>query len=133
MLACNPAATPIEVGKDLCKNSGLVADFVWEGVVDAPYRSAMGSLLYLCSWTRPDLAAVVNSLCRYSQNPATQHWEGVKRVLRYIRGTLTHGLLYQSGEELPVWGYSDSSHGNDEATRKGKGGYVFISGGAAIN
>ena len=87
MLACNPAATPLEVGKDFCKDRGPVADFVWEGVADVPYRSAMGSLLYLCSGTRPDLAAAVNSLCRYSQNPAAQHWEGVKRVLRYIKGT----------------------------------------------
>ena len=54
-------------------------------------------------------------------------------MLRYIRGTLTHGLLYQNGGDLPVWGYSDSSHGNDEATRKGRGGYVFISDGAAIS
>ena len=54
-------------------------------------------------------------------------------MLRYIRGTLNHGLLYQSGGKLPLLGYSDSSHGNDEATRKGRGGYVFNSGGAAIS
>ena len=54
-------------------------------------------------------------------------------MLRCNRGTESHQLLYQCGGELPVWGYSDNSHGNDEATRKGRDGYVFISGRAAIS
>ena len=48
-----------------------------------PYRSAIGSLLYLATCTRPDLAAAVSELSKFSQNPGLAHWEGVKRVLRY--------------------------------------------------
>ena len=131
MDACNPAAIPLELGQVFTQGSQELPDQVGallqEGALAAiPYKSAMGSLLYLTSGTRPDLAAAVNTLCRYSQNPTLEHWEGVKRVLRYLKGTQGLGLMYKKGEGLDVWGYSDASHANDAATRKGRSGYVFI-------
>ena len=93
----------------------------------------MGSLLYLTSGTRRDLAAVVNTLCRYRGRPGEQHWEGVKRVLRYLKGTVNLGLMYEKAGDLPVHGYSDASHGDDVDTIKGKAGYVFLSARAAVS
>lgn len=65
---------------------------------DIPYQSLVGSLMYLAVCTRPDLAAV-SLLNWYSQNPM-EHWEVAKRVLRYIKGTVSEGLAYNLGEEV---------------------------------
>ena len=101
-----------------------------EGV---PYRSAIGSLMYLATCTRPDLAAAISELSKFSQNPRVVHWEGVKRVMRYLKGTVGEGLMYKRGAQVEVWGYSDSGHAGDVETSRGRSGYVFLSAGAAIN
>ena len=98
-----------------------------------PYRSLVGSLMYLAVCTRPDLAMAVSSLSRYSQNPRMEHWDAAKRVLRYIKGTVGEGLAYSPGEDVAVWGYSDASYGSDNETKRGRSGFVFMSGGAAVS
>ena len=57
----------------------------------------------------------------------------MKRVLRYLKGTVDLGLMYKKGSDFPVMGYSDVSHGDDVDTRKGRTGYVFLSEGAAVS
>ena len=89
-------------------------------MVDIPYRSAIGSLMYLATCTRPDLAAAVSELSKYSRNPEISHWEGVKRVLRYVSGTVGDGLLYKRCAQVEVWGYSDAGHAGDKETSRGK-------------
>ena len=86
---------------------------------NVPYRSAIGSLMYLATCTRPDLAECVSELSKFSQNPGAVHWEGVKRVLRYLSGTLGEGLLYKRGAQVVVWGYSDSGHATCPDTSRG--------------
>ena len=102
-------------------------------MANIPYRSAIGSLMYLSTYTRPDIFAAVSELSKFSQNPGVAHWKGVKRVLRYVSGTVGGGLLYKRGAQIGVWGYSDSSHAGDRGTSKGRSGYVFLSAGAAIS
>ena len=75
----------------------------------------------------------VSSLSRYSQNPRMEHWEAAKRVLRYLKGTVGEGIAYSPGEEIAVWGYSDASDGSDNKTKRGRSGFVFMSGGAAVS
>ena len=77
---------------------------------NVPYRLAIGSLMYLATCTRPDLAECVSELSKFSQNLGAVHWEGMKRVLHYLSGTLGAGLLYKRGAQVVVWGYSDSGH-----------------------
>lgn len=60
------------------------------------YRSIVGILQYLCI-TRPDLAFCVNKLSQFMNSPSDTHWKAVKRVLRYLVGTLDHGLLLTDG------------------------------------
>ena len=50
------------------------------------YPSAVGSLLYLSSRTRPDVAFAVNNVARFCSEPTTQHWNAVKRIFWYLRG-----------------------------------------------
>ncbi|KAG6623897.1 Integrase catalytic core protein [Phytophthora cinnamomi] len=69
-----------------------------------PYRELVGSLMYLTTCTRPDLAFSVGQLSRYVQNPTQQHIGAAKRVLRYLVGTKTQGIVYtrnKSAEQKP--------------------------------
>jgi hypothetical protein len=59
-----------------------------------PYLSAIGALMYLTNNTRPDIAFTVNLLARYNVTPTMHQWNGVKDVLRYLRGTSDLGLFY---------------------------------------
>uniref|UniRef100_A0A803QFQ1 Reverse transcriptase Ty1/copia-type domain-containing protein n=1 Tax=Cannabis sativa TaxID=3483 RepID=A0A803QFQ1_CANSA len=70
------------------------------------YRSAIGALQYLCH-TRPDIAFAVNKLSQFLQAPTTSHWSAVKKVLRYLKGTIHHGLHIGFSDHLGLVGYSD--------------------------
>ena len=52
------------------------------------YQSAVGSLMYLTVCTRPDIAYAENYLARFNSNPQKMHWTALKRVLRYLKGTI---------------------------------------------
>jgi hypothetical protein len=59
-----------------------------------PYSSAIGSLMYAMLCTRPYIAHVVEVVSRYMNNTGKEHWEAVKCILRYLRGTSTHELCF---------------------------------------
>jgi len=65
-----------------------------------PYASVMGSLMYVMVCTRPDLAYAVSTVSRFMSNPGKQHWEAIKWVLKYLRGTTELGLVFQ---KLKTW------------------------------
>ena len=98
-----------------------------------PYRSMVGSLMYVALCTRPDQSMAVSAFSRYCQNPQPEHWEAGKRVLRYLKGSAGEGLSYSSGEDVAVSGYSDASYGSDEESKRWRSGYVFMSAGAAVS
>ena len=83
--------------------------------------------------TRPDISAPVSELSKFSQNLRVAHWEGVKRVLRYVSGTVGERLLCRRGAQVEVGGYSDSGHAREKETLRGHTGYVFLSVRAAIS
>ena len=60
------------------------------------FRSMVGALQYL-TFTRPDLAFSVHQVCQFMSNPTIVHLEAAKRVLQYIRGTLSHGISFTPG------------------------------------
>ena len=59
-----------------------------------PYLSVIGALMYLANCTRPYIAFFVNLLARYNFAPTKRHWNGIKHILRYLRGTSDMGLYY---------------------------------------
>lgn len=83
-------------------------DMLSETTVDAPYREAVGSLLYLAGATRPDIAYSVNVLSRHQTNPTEYEWQMVERVFRYLKGTTSVGLNYY-GRRNDLLAYSDAS------------------------
>ena len=86
-----PCATPIEEPKS-CKERLEWVSSDDENGVGVPYREAIGSLMYLMIGSRPDIAFAVGKLPRFSESPKTKHWLAVKRILRYINGTLMMSL-----------------------------------------
>lgn len=65
----------------------------------ARYRKAIGSLLYLATGTRPDLAYATTYLSQFSKEPSTEHWQAVKHVLRYVQGTKNYAIEYTKNED----------------------------------
>lgn len=83
-----PAKTPLASGTKLLKATEQ------SEMVDALlYQSAVGSLLYLSGWTRPDIAFSVSNVARFCFNPMKEHWTAVKRILRYLKGTCNYDLV----------------------------------------
>ena len=61
---------------------------------EVPYLNAIGALMYLAQCTRPDIDFAVNLLARFSSEPTRRHWNGIKHIFRYLRGTIDLGLYY---------------------------------------
>ena len=96
-----------------------------------PYHEAVGSLMYASLGTRLDIAFAVQTVSRFSTNPGVAHWEAVKRIFRYLKGT--HELWLSYGErEVDLEGYADADESMME-DRKAISGYVFIINGGAIS
>ena len=97
------------------------------------YQSAVGSLLYLSTGTRPDIAFAVSSVAKFSSKPTKQHWIGVKRILRYLKGTSGLGLLCTRSNGDKLVGYLDSDWASDLEDRRSTSGYLFKLSGAPIS
>ena len=91
MQTCNPVNTPVQPGTKL-----RLANKTDESVDKQLYQSAIRNLMYLSVCTRPDITYIVSYLARLSANPTTDHWNAVKRVLRYLRRTTRLGIYYSS-------------------------------------
>ena len=83
-----------------------------------PYASAVGSLMYVMVCTRPDLAHAVSVVSRFMGKPRKEHWQAVKRIFRYLRGTSDVGLIYGGDTQCLVTGYSNSDYAGDVDTRR---------------
>ena len=67
------------------------------------------------------------------ENPQEEHWVAVKRILRYLQGTKTHGICYKSSSKIDFRGYSDADWAGDLADRKSTSGYTFMLLGAPVS
>jgi len=81
--------------------------------LEAPYLSAIGALMYLTNYTRLDISFSVNLLARYSSSPTRRHWNGVKHIFRYLRGTTNMGLFYLKVRKFELTGYADAGYLSD--------------------
>jgi hypothetical protein len=90
-------------------------------------RSIVGSLQYL-SLTRPDVSFAVNKVCQFLQRPTINHWTAVKRILRYLKHTLFHGLFLQRNSPNQLHAYSDADWAGCPDDRRSTGGYCIFLG-----
>ncbi|XP_055523093.1 uncharacterized protein LOC129717258 [Wyeomyia smithii] len=82
---------------------------------------------------RPDIAFAVNLVSQFSANPGKRHWEAVKRIMRYLRGTCCARLSYTRDNDSQLTGYTDADWGGDADTRKSTTGYLFKKMGEAFS
>lgn len=90
-----------------------------------PYREAVGTLLFLFLISRPDIAYAVGIVSRYLDKYDDQHWNAVKKIMRYLSRTKNLGIMYSKRENLNLIGFSDSDYAADMDTRRSTSGYIF--------
>ncbi|KAL4384756.1 hypothetical protein GQ457_15G014670 [Hibiscus cannabinus] len=133
MSNAKPVSTPLanhfKLSSELCPKT----DKECEKMAKVPYASVVGCLMYAMVCTRPDLAHVVGHVCKYMSKPGRRHWEAVKWIFRYLKGTVGHGIVFGSQQHDPlVVGYVDSDYAGDLDDRRSTTGYVFTLGGGPI-
>ncbi|GJZ80925.1 retrovirus-related pol polyprotein from transposon TNT 1-94 [Tanacetum coccineum] len=97
-----------------------------------PYASAVGSVMYIMVCTRPDIAHAVGVVSRFMSNPGREHWEAVKWLLRYLKGTSKATLCF-SRKEVVLEGFFYSDYGGCLDSGKSTTGYVFTVGGTSVS
>ncbi|KAF8783882.1 hypothetical protein HU200_000329 [Digitaria exilis] len=136
MKGCKASLTPMDEKLKLSKESSAPK-------VDATsYRSIVGGLRYL-EHTRPDISFIVGYVSRFMEDPREDHLATVKRLLRYVAGTIGYGLVYKQGrgeqlelqghgDPLELLGYSDSDMAGDVDGRRSTTGVIFFLGASPV-
>ena len=120
---CNSASTPLDIGKKLARDSGHIL-----GTDDAfQYRNIVGGLQYL-TLTRPDISFAVNKVCQFLSQPTEVHWEAVKRILRYVKGTINTGLHFRKSPSTGISIFTDADWAGCVDDRRSTGGFAIFVG-----
>jgi len=119
MVGAKASWSPCVTGSKLSSTDGSPIENVTE------FRQLVGGLQY-CTLTRLEIAYSVNQLCQHLHSPTSTHWTALKRVLRYLKGLVDHGLFYSQGP-LTLQAYCDSDWAGDPDDRRSTTGYgVFF-------
>uniref|UniRef100_A0A2N9IXX5 CCHC-type domain-containing protein n=1 Tax=Fagus sylvatica TaxID=28930 RepID=A0A2N9IXX5_FAGSY len=120
MSTCKPCSTPFVSLSRIRKDDGIpLSD-------PTPFRSMVGGLQYL-TFTRPDLSYAVNHICQFMHQPTDHHLVAAKRILRYVQGTLHHGLTFRPGP-LSLTAFTDSDWAGDPMDRRSTTGLIVFLG-----
>ena len=127
MVHCKSMSTPMELNfKKLCGN---VVGPTLENPTE--YRQLIGALMFLVN-SCLDICFAVNTLSQHMAEPHHIHWIGAKNLLRYLRGTINHGLTYTVGS-LRLHGYTGADWAGSVVDRKTTSGCCFTLGSASIS
>ncbi|GJY03720.1 ribonuclease H-like domain-containing protein [Tanacetum coccineum] len=119
MVHCNPSRTPVDTETKLGPDGVPVQD-------PTLYCSLAGGLHYL-TFTRPDLSYAVQQICLYMHDPREPHFAALKRVMRYVKGTLDFGLHLYASATTSLVGYTDVDWAGCPSTRMSTSDYcVFL-------
>nr|GEW40847.1 retrovirus-related Pol polyprotein from transposon TNT 1-94 [Tanacetum cinerariifolium] len=114
------------IGIPIATKPKLDADLSGNPVDQTDYRSKIGSLMYLTS-SRPDIVQAICFCARYQSRPTEKYLKEVKRIFRYLRGTVNMGLLYPKGSSFELTTFSDVDHAGCIDSRKStSGGIQFL-------
>ncbi|XP_058221119.1 uncharacterized mitochondrial protein AtMg00810-like [Rhododendron vialii] len=121
---CKPSASPTST-----KGPYDPSDPPFDNV--SLFRTLVGSLQYL-TLTRPDIAFAVNTVCQHMHQPKLSHFLAVKRLIRYIKGTINHGLYFTDGP-LSLTAYADADWAGDPVDRRSTSGFVVFLGATPVS
>ena len=125
MLEAKPYPTPMLSDLKLSKIEG-------EPIIDGKlYRSVVGALQYV-TITRPELSFSMNKVSQYMACPLDIHWKAVKRILRYLNGSIDYGLHIKSSD-FKLSGFSDSNWASNVDDRRSTSGYCVYFGGSLVS
>ena len=132
MKNAKPVSTPFSAHFKLSASLSPKSDNEKRYMARVPYSNAVGSMMYAMVCTRPDISHAVSVVSRYMACPGKSHWNAVKWILRYLRGTSDTYLEFGKSSSSLV-GYVDSDYAGDLDKRRSLTGYVFTLGGSAIS
>lgn len=89
-----------------------------------PYRQAVGSLLFTAKVYRPDIEFAVNYASQFLNSFGQEHWQAVKKTIRYLIGTRDYGITF--GSFVSITGFTDADYAGCLETRKSRSGFVFL-------
>ncbi|XP_061376329.1 uncharacterized mitochondrial protein AtMg00810-like [Gastrolobium bilobum] len=123
---CKPVPSPMAFSIKLTSTDGSTHPDPTQ------YRSIVGALQY-ATITRPDITFSVNKVCQYMHHPLDTHWKAVKRILRYLNGTTSHGLTIHPLENFHLTAYCDSDWASDLDDRRSTSGICIFFGSNLVN
>nr|GFB74579.1 retrotransposon protein, putative, unclassified [Tanacetum cinerariifolium] len=115
--SCDPVDTP------MVEKSKLDEDKEGKAVDPSHYRGMIGTLLYLTA-SRPDLQFAICMCARYQAQPTEKHVHAVKRIFRYLLGTVNRGLWYSKDSFVALTAFADADHAGYQDTRRSASGSV---------
>ena len=123
MMNCKVSNMPLSTSEKISKEEGepLSAED------STNYRSVVGALQYL-TLTRPDISFPINKVCQFLHTPTLAHWTTVKRILRYLRGTMSIGLKVTRSTSTLVSAFSDADSAGCPDDRRSTGGFAVFFG-----
>jgi len=131
MSTCKGVATPINPALPVQAVMSPLTSSDQDFLSVMPFRRLIGSLLYLCVHARPDIYVAVSKLSSYQDKPQHEHVLAVKRILRYLRGTLNFKITYRGHPDkshMQLSGYADADWAGCLDTRRSTTGYLVFLG-----
>ncbi|GKV19636.1 hypothetical protein SLEP1_g29867 [Rubroshorea leprosula] len=126
MSDCKSVATPLDSRKKLVLNDGP------RHSDPSGYRSIVGALQYL-TFTRPDIAFSIQQVSQYMHSPTVYHFQAVKRILRYLKGTLHYGLQLRRIKTISLHLFTDADWAGCLDTRRSTSGFCLFLGNSLIS
>ncbi|KAI3752389.1 hypothetical protein L2E82_24403 [Cichorium intybus] len=123
---------PIQSNAKLSKTQTPSIDEEIAEMSRVPYASAVGSIMYAMTCTRPDVSFALSMVSRYQGNPRKAHWIAVKNILKYLRRTKNMVLVLGGSDDLKVSGYTDASFQTDKDSGRSQSSWVFLLNGGAV-
>lgn len=121
MFTANSIGTPMVSGS-------VISAFGGELFSDVRlYRQIVGALQY-ATITRPEITYCVNKVCQFMHAPTLAHWQAVKRILHYLKGSFSSDLLLKPPTDLRLYGYADTDWASDPNDRKSTSGFCIFFG-----
>ncbi|CAK9827482.1 Retrovirus-related Pol polyprotein from transposon TNT 1-94 [Anthophora retusa] len=129
---CKPAITPMNTGLKLSKEMQPKTEEERKQMEKTPFRCLIGSIMYVATSTRPDIAYAVSALSQFNENFGEEHWKAAKRVLRYLKKTKDLTMTFKKRGEC-LTGFSDADWGASVDDRRSYTGYIFRYAGGAVS
>ena len=133
LLECQARSVPADPFTRLSKDLGR--DSLEEESLIRPYREAVGSLIYAVTCTRPDIAFAVNQVAQFSCHPTRAHWEAVKRIFSYLKGTAAYGITFgnKTAGGGALLAYSDADFAANLDDRRSTTGVLLMLNGGPVS